>query len=73
MKILFWNARGLGLKEKRSKVKKLVKDHRIDMMLIQETKQKEITKKFIVSIWGDGDCDYIEVDAEGSTTGLLII
>lgn len=50
MKILFWNARGLGLKEKRSKVKKLVKDRKIDMMLIQETKQKEITKKFIVSI-----------------------
>lgn len=54
MKILFWNVRGLGLKEKRSKVKKLVKDHRIDMMLIQETKQKEITKKFILSRWGDG-------------------
>lgn len=73
MKILSWNVRGLGKKEKLGKLKQLIKQRKMDVLLILETKQKTRTKNFIYSIWGDSECDYAEVDANGTAWGLLRI
>ncbi|KAI8562172.1 hypothetical protein RHMOL_Rhmol03G0014100 [Rhododendron molle] len=73
MQNLSWNIRGLSKKEKRSKVKKIVGDQKVDMLLIQETKQKSISGNFIESLWGDTTYDYVEVDADGCAGGLLTV
>lgn len=38
MIIVSWNIRGLGRPEKRMAVKKLVRRHRVDLLILQETK-----------------------------------
>lgn len=51
MKIMSWNVRGLGLKGKRSKLKLLVKNRKVDILLIQETKQRSMVRDLIWSLW----------------------
>ncbi|XP_028126564.1 uncharacterized protein LOC114323215 [Camellia sinensis] len=73
MKILSWNARGLGRKEKRGKVKKLLKERNIDIVLLQETKKAELTEDEVRSVWGRDKMEFMVVDAVGSAGGLLCI
>ncbi|KAG5561224.1 hypothetical protein RHGRI_004297 [Rhododendron griersonianum] len=73
MKILSWIVKGLSNREKRNKIKKTVRDLKIDMLLLQETNLKDISKAVIGSLWGVTDCDYLEVDAIGSAGGPLTI
>lgn len=73
MRILSWNVRGLGKKEKKGKFKQLVIQRKIDILLIQETKQRTVSRNFISSIWGGSDFKFVEVEVEGSAGGLLII
>ncbi|KAI8561996.1 hypothetical protein RHMOL_Rhmol03G0000500 [Rhododendron molle] len=49
-----------------SNIKKMVRDLNIDMLLLQETKLKDILKAVIGSLGGVTDCDYLEVDTIGS-------
>ncbi|KAL7167318.1 hypothetical protein ACSBR2_037897 [Camellia fascicularis] len=51
MKMLSWNIRGLGRSEKRCKIKNVVKDRQIDILLIQETKRSNIQARDAKSIW----------------------
>ncbi|XP_028114977.1 uncharacterized protein LOC114312878 [Camellia sinensis] len=73
MKLLTWNVRGLGRKEKRSKVKRLLKDRGIDIALFQETKKASMSEKEIKEIWARDSMEYMTVDVEGSAGGLLCI
>ena len=66
MKILSLNVRGLGRREEKCKVKKLVCNQEVDMLLIQESKLKELKFNVLQSIWGNSDHDSVHVDAEGS-------
>lgn len=43
------------------------------ILLIQESKQKSISKTFTNSLWGHSDYNYLEVDSDGSASGLLTI
>ncbi|GFZ09917.1 hypothetical protein Acr_21g0005160 [Actinidia rufa] len=52
MKILSLNVRGLGKREKRSKVTKLLSNLKVDMLLLQETKLKDLKPIILQSIWG---------------------
>lgn len=51
MKFLTWNIRGLSKKEKRGRIKKTLKESKVDMVLLQETKQRSVTGDFIRSLW----------------------
>lgn len=73
MKILSWNIRGLGKKEKRSKIKKMVRDRGVDILFLQETKLKSTNSFFINSIWGHSDFGFMEVDSNESSGGLLCV
>lgn len=73
MKILSWNIRGLGKKEKRRKLKKMLRDREVDFLFLQETKLKSTNNFFIGSIWGHSDFGYMEVDSVESSGGLLCI
>ncbi|XP_028100123.1 uncharacterized protein LOC114299551 [Camellia sinensis] len=73
MKLLSWNVRGLGRMEKRSKVKKLLKERSVDMVLFQETKKSEFSEEDVRSVWVRAKMEFMVVDAEASAGGLLCI
>ncbi|KAL7208370.1 hypothetical protein ACSBR1_030177 [Camellia fascicularis] len=73
MKILTWNVRGLKRKEKRSKIKRMLKDRGIDIVLFQETKKASMSEKEIKELWARDSMQYMTVDVEGSAGGLLCI
>ncbi|CAL5381702.1 unnamed protein product [Camellia sinensis] len=73
MKLLSWNVRGLGRPEKRRKIKQVFCERRVDMVLLQETKRSTIDEKFVRSIWGREQMDFMAVDSAGAAGGLLCI
>ena len=73
MKIFSWNSRGLGKFEKRGKVKRMVRERKIDMVLIQETKKTSMDRRFVQSMWSGNNFEFIEVDAIRRSGGILCI
>lgn len=73
MKIMAWNVRGLGRQERRCRVRNVIKERRVDVMLIQKTKRSSVDKQFVKSIWPWDRMAFIAVDADGSSGGLLSI
>ncbi|XP_028054758.1 uncharacterized protein LOC114258955 [Camellia sinensis] len=73
MIILSWNVRGLRRPEKRRKIKNLVRERKIDVLLLQETKRSKVDDKFLKSLWPWEELESMEVGAEGSAGGLLCL
>ncbi|XP_028066189.1 uncharacterized protein LOC114269125 [Camellia sinensis] len=73
MKIISWNIRGLGKREKRRGVKNLFSQHKVDFLLLQETKVATITNHLIHSIWPHNDSGFAAVKAEGSSGGIISV
>lgn len=73
MKILSWNIRGLKKLEKRRRLKSLIKEKKVDMLFLQESKQGTISKEFIKTIWWNDDFDFLDVEASGTAGGLICI
>lgn len=71
MKIMTGNVRGLGRLEKRSRVRQIIKEMRVDVLLLQETKQSRIDELFAKSIWPWEMLEFMAVDSEGSAGGLV--
>lgn len=51
MKIVSWNTRGLSDVSKRLALKRFVKKHNPNLVLIQESKRDEFDAAFIKSLW----------------------
>lgn len=73
MKIMSWNVRGLGRSDKRSRVKLLIKERRVDVLLLQETKKSNIDEIFVRFIWSWEKMEFMAVDSDGSARELLSI
>ncbi|GMP77684.1 hypothetical protein CsSME_00033867 [Camellia sinensis var. sinensis] len=73
MKILSWNIRGLGRHEKKRRIKAVIKEQKVDMVLLQEIKRANISDQFVKSIWPYDLVDSMNVDADGSVVGLLCV
>lgn len=73
MKILSWNVRGLRRPEKRRKIKNLVRDKKIDVLLLQEIKRCSVDENFVKSLWPWEEMGYMEAGAEGSAGGILCL
>ncbi|XP_028125261.1 uncharacterized protein LOC114322196 [Camellia sinensis] len=73
MKLLSWNIRGIGRPAKRRKIRKLLLDKTIDMVLLQETKQSSTNILWVKSIWPRDKFEFMAVDAEGLAGGLICI
>lgn len=73
MKILSLNVRGLSKQEKMGRIKKLLRDKKVDMAFFQETKQGSISNDFIKSLWWEDCAEFLDVEANGSAGGLLCI
>ncbi|XP_028069638.1 uncharacterized protein LOC114272166 [Camellia sinensis] len=69
--IMSWNVRGLGRKDKRGKILKLVKDKKLDMLLLQETKKSNVDELLVKSLRPLDSLQFLAVDSVGSAGGLL--
>lgn len=56
MIIVSWNVRGLGRPEKRLAVKKLVRRHKVEFLMLQETKVSTNVVRIIHDVWGSQSC-----------------
>ena len=52
LKIISWNVRGLNEWDKRLQVRNLIRNWRLDIVCLQETKMELITRVVILSLWG---------------------
>ncbi|XP_028052793.1 uncharacterized protein LOC114257220 [Camellia sinensis] len=68
-----WNVRGLGKLEKRGRIRKLIYERKVDMVLLQETKQASITENVVRALWGKRNMEFMAVGSEGTAGGLLCI
>ncbi|GLT48336.1 hypothetical protein SLA2020_219680 [Shorea laevis] len=73
MIFLSYNIRGLGGKEKRGEIRKLVLKEKVDMLFIQETKLSSVSRSLCRELWGSDDFDWIYKFAEGMSGRLLCI
>ncbi|XP_071719580.1 uncharacterized protein [Rutidosis leptorrhynchoides] len=73
MKIITLNVRGLGIKGKFGWVKSICYSENPDLLVLQETRSKQIKNQYIYALWGNMDLDFIQKDAVGKSGGFLII
>lgn len=73
MKILTWNVRGIGRSEKKGKIKKMMKERNVDIVLLQETKKAGILEQEVREMWRRDSMEFMAVGSEGSAGRLLCI
>eukprot|EP00268_Persea_americana_P023148 TRINITY_DN2282_c1_g2_i1.p1 TRINITY_DN2282_c1_g2~~TRINITY_DN2282_c1_g2_i1.p1 ORF type:complete len:187 (+),score=25.94 TRINITY_DN2282_c1_g2_i1:3182-3742(+) len=73
MIIVSWNARGLWRLEKRLAVRKMVRQHKADLLLLQETKIARDVENVIFEVSVARNCGLDWVPSEGSSGGLISI
>ena len=72
-KILSRNARGLNKGVKRLKVKNLLRQSKVDIICLQETKLEFISSSIVKNLWG---CPYVEwcyVASRGASGGISLM
>ncbi|GFS42115.1 hypothetical protein Acr_00g0078180 [Actinidia rufa] len=57
---------GLGKKEKRRRVKKIIRERKVDFVLLQESKMENVNRGMVRQLWKDDNFDFVEVGADGS-------
>lgn len=72
MKLTTWNIRGLGSKRKRRNLSNRIKEEKLDMVFIQETKYlidkiREIHRKWLINY------EYLEFKSDNTTRGILTL
>ncbi|XP_071739312.1 uncharacterized protein [Rutidosis leptorrhynchoides] len=73
MKIITLNVCGLGVKGKFGWVKSLYYSENPDLLVLQETRSKQIKSQYIYALWGSMDVGFIQKDAVGKSGGLLVV
>ncbi|KAL4323260.1 hypothetical protein GQ457_11G030710 [Hibiscus cannabinus] len=71
MKILAWNVQGLGSDVKLSVVRRVIRQEKLDMVLLQETKNDKVEDVGIRWLWVDNGFDFCFSIAEGRSRGIL--
>ncbi|KAL8522425.1 hypothetical protein ACS0TY_012537 [Phlomoides rotata] len=73
MKILSINTRGSNSYRKRKEIKELIRRNKVDIVCLQESKKKVVTKNLCESIWPDKDFNWIYSGSKGASGGLITI
>lgn len=68
IKILTWNVRGMGNRDKRMAICKGFVG-----AVIQETKIEAITDQIVADIWGSPSKDWVALPSWGASRGILLI
>ena len=72
LKILCWNVRGANDSSKRKLIKAFVRNQKVDLLCIQETKIQLMSEGVVRSIGAGRYLDWRALDASGSAGGILI-
>ena len=72
LKLLSWNVRGANEKEKRKIIKTFIRNQRVDLMCIQETKIQSMSEGVVRSLGSGRFLDWRALDASGTAGGILI-
>ena len=73
LKIIFWNVRGLNDRDKRLRVRNMVKRWGLDVICFQETKMELITRALIRNLWRDQHVDWSYLGSCGASGGVLLM
>jgi exonuclease III len=71
--ILSWNVRGFNCPDKRLMVRNLLRQWRVDIVCLQETKLELISRKDVISLWGCRYVDWCYVATSGAARGILLM
>ncbi|RVW43663.1 hypothetical protein CK203_080464 [Vitis vinifera] len=72
VKILSWNVRGANDSSKRKVIKTFIRNQRVDLICIQETKMQLMTDSIARSLGSGRFLDWKAVNAEGASGGIFI-
>ncbi|KAL6314020.1 hypothetical protein AAG906_011754 [Vitis piasezkii] len=72
LKILSWNVRGANDRAKRKIIKTFIRNQKVDLLCIQETKIQPMTEGVARSLGSGRFLDWRALDADGAAGGLLI-
>ena len=73
LKIISWNVRGLNEWDERLQVRNLIKNWRLDIVCLQETKLELITRAVIRSLWGGQHVDWSYLGSCRASGGVLLM
>ena len=73
MSIISYNVRGLGRGVKWPTIRRMVSEHRIDLLCLQETKKESISKSMCQALWGKSDFSWEEYPTANSVGGILCV
>jgi exonuclease III len=73
LRILSWNVRGLNDREKRLRIRSLLKDWNADVICLQETKMELITGQVVRSLWRCPYIDWLFLGSSGASGGILLL
>jgi exonuclease III len=65
--------RGLNNRDKRLRLKNMIKDWRADIICLQETKLELITAQIIRSLWRCQSMDWMFLGSVGASGGILLM
>lgn len=63
----------MGRKEKEGKIRKILKERKVDVAVFQETKKSQISEVEVRTSWTRDKMEFMAMDAEGLAGGLLCI
>jgi len=73
MNIISYNVRGLGRGVKWPAIRRLVKEHHVDLLCLQETKKETVNKNLCQALWGNFDYSWEFYPSAGPAGGILCI
>ena len=73
MKVLSLNVRGLGGVLRRLMGKEMVRSQKAQIVILQESKLKEVSEKVVKEVWGRRQVDWVAAEAMGASGGLLTL
>ena len=72
LKLLCWNVRGANDSSKRKIIKSFIRNQKVDLLCLQETKIQSMTEGVVRSLGSGRFLDWRALDASGSAGGILI-
>jgi exonuclease III len=72
-KIIVWNVRGLNAFKKQLRIRGLLKEWKVDIVCLFETKMEVITREMVRSLWGGQHVDWMYKGANGASGGILLL
>lgn len=71
-KIISWNVRGLNERDKRLRVKNLLRDWKTYIVCLQETKLEFVSRAVVLNLWGCHHVDWCYLGSRGASGEILL-